>query len=32
MLTVENIEVFYGKVQALFGVSLEVGAGSSNIG
>ena len=25
MLTVENIEVFYGKVQALFGVSLEVG-------
>lgn len=24
MLTVENIEVFYGKVQALFGVSLEV--------
>lgn len=25
MLTVENIEVFYGKVQALFGVSLKVG-------
>lgn len=25
MLKVENIEVFYGKVQALFGVSLEIG-------
>ena len=27
MLRVEGIEVFYGKIQALFGVSIEVNEG-----
>ena len=29
MLSVENLETFYGRSQALFGVSLEVGAGEA---
>ena len=29
VLTVENIEVFYGEFQALFGVSLEVEQGET---